>query len=154
MNSVRWRLFLLLIAGIAAPAAAEPKAAFVARCGMCHQAGGEGLAGQFPRLAGRAAAMAQAPEGRSYMARVVLWGMAGRIMVEGAPLAGVMPGMAGMADAEIAEALSHAITLGKPAKPAKPFKAAAIAAVRAAGRVSMADNAALRATLVEKGLIK
>jgi mono/diheme cytochrome c family protein len=139
---------------MATPAVAEPKVAFVARCAMCHQAGGEGLAGQFPRLAGRAATIAQSPEGRAYMARVVLWGMAGPITVDGAPLTGVMPGMASMTDAEIAEILSHAVTLGKPAKPAKPFKPAEIAAVRAAGRVSMADNAALRATLAASGVIK
>lgn len=154
MISNRWHLALLVAAGVAAPVAAEPKAAFVARCAMCHQAGGEGLSGQFPRLAGRAAGIAQSPEGRAYMARVVLWGMAGPITVEGAPLMGVMPGMASMADAEIAEILSHAVTLGKPAKPAKPFKAAEIAAVRTAGRVSMADNNKLRADLSSKCLIK
>ena len=154
MISNRWHLALLVVAGLATPAAAEPKAAFVARCAMCHQAGGEGLSGQFPRLAGRAVGIAQSPEGRAYMARVVLWGMAGPITVEGAPLMGVMPGMASMADAEIAEILSHAVTLGKPAKPAKPFKAAEIAVVRTAGRVSMADNNALRAKLAGSGVIK
>lgn len=154
MISNRWHLALAVATGFVTPAAAEPKAAFVARCAMCHQAGGEGLSGQFPRLAGRAAAIAQSPEGRAYMARVVLWGMAGPITVDGAPLLGVMPGMASMADAEIAEILSHAVTLGKPAKPAKPFKAAEIAAVRTAGRVSMADNNSLRATLAGSGAIK
>ena len=154
MISSRWRLALLVLPVLAAPAAAEPKAAFVARCSMCHQAGGEGLAGQFPKLAGRAATIAQSPEGRRYMARVVLGGMAGPIMIDGVRVAGVMPGMATMSDAEIAEILSHAVTLGKPAKPAKPFKAAEIAAVRAEGRPSMADNAALRAKLVSDGVIK
>jgi cytochrome c553 len=144
-----------LTAGFIAPAAhADPKTNFVSRCGMCHQAGGEGLAGQFPRLAGRAAFIAQSPEGRRYMARVVLGGMAGPIEVEGARIAGVMPGMAGVSDADIAEALNHAITLGKPAKPAKPFKPADIAAVRGEGRATMADNRELRAKLVADGLIK
>lgn len=139
----------------AAPAlAADPKSAFVARCAMCHQAGGEGLAGQFPKLAGRAAAIAQAPAGRSYLAQVVLGGMAGRIEVDGAPINGVMPGMASLTDAEIAEVLSHVVTLGKPAKPVKPYKAAEIAAVRAAGKANMADNKALRAQLVSDGVIK
>lgn len=139
---------------VAAPVAAEPKAAFVARCSMCHQAGGEGLSGQFPRLAGRAAQIAQTPAGRHYMARVVLGGMSGPITVDGTPLVGVMPGMSTMSDAEIAEILSHIVTLGKPAKPAKPFKPADIAAVRAEGRPTMADNAALRAKLVAEGTIK
>ena len=154
MISKHWSLALLALPLAAAPAVAEPKAAFVARCSMCHQSGGEGLSGQFPRLAGRTAAIAQSPQGRRYMVRVVLGGMAGPISVDGAPVAGVMPGMATMADSEIAEILSHAVTLGKPAKPAKPFKAAEVAAVRAEGRPSMADNAALRAKLVSDGVIK
>jgi mono/diheme cytochrome c family protein len=143
-----------MLAASAAPAAADPKAAFVARCAMCHQASGDGLAGQFPKLSGRAAAIAQAPEGRRYLARVVLGGMAGKIEVEGVPLNGVMPGMASMSDAEIAEILSHVVTLGKPAKPVKSFKAAEIAAARADGKASMADNKALRAELVTAGVIK
>lgn len=151
--SNRW-MMLVVAAAMAAPAAAEPKAAFVARCSMCHQAGGEGLSGQFPRLAGRAAGFAQSPEGRRYMVRVVLGGMAGPISVDGVPLAGVMPGMATLPDAEIAEILSRVVTLGKPAKPAKPFKPAEVAAVRAEGRPAMAENAALRAKLVESGVIK
>lgn len=157
--SNQWRLGVLVAAALTAPgvaerAWAEPKAAFVARCSMCHQAGGEGLAGQFPRLAGRTAVMAQNPDGRRYMAQVVLFGLSGPVEIDGARISSVMPGMASMSDAEIAEILSHVITLSKPAKPAKPFKAAEIAAVRAAGRVSMADNAALRATLVGSGVIK
>jgi mono/diheme cytochrome c family protein len=152
--SRQWRLALATTALLATPVLAEPRAAFVARCAMCHQATGEGLAGQFPRLAGRAATIAQGPDGRRYMAQVVLWGLTGPIEIDGSRISSVMPGMASMADAEIAEILSHAVTLGKPAKPARPFKPAEIAAVRAAGRVSMADNAALRATLAEKGVVK
>lgn len=154
MKFNRWSAALVVVAGLAAPVAAEPRAAFVARCAMCHQASGNGLAGQFPRLAGRAATIAQSADGRQYMARVVLYGLTGPITVDDKPLMGVMPGMASMSDAEIAEILSHAVSLGKPAKPAKPFKPAEIAAVRAAGRVSMADNAALRARLVSSGAIK
>ncbi len=134
--------------------AADPKAAFSARCGMCHQATGAGLAGQFPRLSGRAAAIAQAPEGRRYLAKVVLHGQAGPIEVDGTRISGVMPGMSSVSDAEIAEILSYALTLGNPAKAAKPFKAAEVAAVRAEGRASMADNNALRARLVNEGVIK
>jgi mono/diheme cytochrome c family protein len=151
------RLYAIAAAALvlAAPAAAaDPKAAFGARCGMCHQATGDGLAGQFPKLSGRAASIAASPQGRRYMARVILFGMAGPIEVEGARISGVMPGMATVTDADIADVLSHVITLGKPAKPAKPFKAAEIAAVRAEGKATMAENAALRAELVGKGLIK
>jgi mono/diheme cytochrome c family protein len=143
---------------VAAPAAADPKSTFVSRCAMCHQAGGEGLAGQFPKLAGRAGAIAAAPAGRRYMTRVVLHGMAGPIEIDGVRVAGVMPGMASMSDADIAAALSHAITLGgkpaKSAKPVKPITAAEVAAVRAEGKATMADNRTLRAQLVTDGVIK
>ncbi len=137
-----------------AHAAAAPKTVYLARCSMCHQANGEGLAGQFPRLAGRAAAIAQKPEGRNYLARVVLHGMYGSISVDGQSITGLMPSMVAMTDAEIADALNHAITLGKPAKAATPFKAAEIALVRAQGKVSSSQNAELRQTLVASGIIK
>jgi len=148
-------LVLALVAMMAVPAAAaDPKAAFVARCGMCHQATGDGLAGQFPKLSGRAAAIAQVPAGRRYLARVVLGGMAGPIEIDGVKLNGVMPGMASMSDEEIAEILSHIVTLGKPAKPAKPFKAAEITAARAEGGANMSSNKALRLQMVADGVIK
>ncbi|WP_353199260.1 cytochrome c [Sandarakinorhabdus sp.] len=152
-------LVLALVAVLATPAAAaDPKAAakaaFVARCGMCHQATGDGLAGQFPKLSGRAAAIAQTPAGRRYLARVVLGGMAGPIEIDGVKLNGVMPGMASMSDAEIAEILSHVVTLGKPAKPAKPFKAEDITAARAEGGANMSSNKALRLQMVADGVVK
>lgn len=148
---------IMMLAALLATMMAVPAQAadggFVARCGMCHQAGGDGLAGQFPRLSGRAAAIAQTPPGRRYLVRVLLGGMAGPITVDGKPLAGVMPGMASLTDQQIAEVLSHAITLGKPARAAKPFTPAEVAIIRAEGRPAMADNAALRAELAAKGVI-
>jgi hypothetical protein len=144
---------LALLLGAAAGPVLAADGGFVARCGLCHQASGDGLAGQFPRLSGRAAAIAQTAPGRRYMVRVLLGGLSGPITVDGKPVAGVMPGMASLTDSQIAEVLSHAITLGKPAKAAKPFSAAEVATIRAEGRPAMADNAALRAELAGKGVI-
>jgi mono/diheme cytochrome c family protein len=138
----------------AGAATATPKATYIARCSMCHQANAEGLAGQFPRLAGRGAQIAQTPEGRHYMARVVLNGMYGSILVDSQSITGLMPSMVAMSDAEIAEALNHVVSLGKPAKAAVPFKAGDIAAVRAEGKVSGTQNAELRQALVTSGIIK
>ena len=129
-------------------------AAYAARCAVCHRAAAEGVAGQFPRLAGRTAAIAQTPDGRAYLARVVLHGMLGTIDVDGRTITGLMPGMATMNDADIAEAINHALVAGTPDKPAKPFTATEIAAVRAAGKVSMGKNAELRMQLVKAGAIK
>ncbi len=134
-------------------ALAVPKATYVVRCAMCHQPGGEGLAGQFPRLAGRGAAIAQTPAGRHYLARTVLHGMYGTILVDGQSITGLMPSMVAMTDAEIAAALNHVLSLN-PTKPATPFKPAEIAAVRAEGKASGSQNAELRQQLVADGTIK
>ncbi|WP_374574440.1 cytochrome c [Phenylobacterium sp.] len=117
-------------------------------CSVCHQAGGAGLAGVYPRLAGRAPKIAAAPAGRRMMAAAVLNGMAGRLEVDGKPLMGVMPGFPQLSDQDLAEVLSYVASLG--GKPAKPFAPAEVAAVRAAGRMSPTQtNALARAVNVE-----
>ncbi len=121
---------------------------------MCHQANAEGLTGQFPRLAGRGAAIARSPEGRHYLARVVLHGMYGTINVDRQAITGLMPSMVAMTDAEIADALNHVISTGKTAKAAAPFKPAEIAAVRAEGKVTGSQNAELRQKLVASGTVE
>ena len=45
----------------ATPAFADGAAVFDANCAFCHQGGGVGVPGQFPRLAGRAGAIAAKP---------------------------------------------------------------------------------------------
>lgn len=137
-----------MLAGlIAAPALAAPPAAWVNNCQVCHQADGAGLPGQFPRLKGRAAAMAATPQGRTYLAGTVVHGAAGRIVVDGKPIVGVMPGFATLPDAGIAAALNHAIAGGNAA----PFKPAEIAAAR---KTTPADVKAARAALVAAGVIE
>ncbi len=145
---------LWFVAGWHNAAAADPKSSYLTRCSMCHQSNAQGLPGQFPQLAGRSAQIAQTAEGRRYLVRVALWGIYGPIDVNGTPINGLMPGVAGASDAEISDVLNHVISIGKPAKPAKPFKPADVAAVRAEGKVSGTDNAALRKTLVASGVIK
>jgi cytochrome c5 len=148
-------VFLGLVLFFGAQAmAADGKAAFLTRCSMCHQAAAQGLPGQFPRLAGRAGQIAQTPEGRQYLVRVALWGLVGPIDVDGGTINGVMPGVATTSDDEMSAILNHLIGLGKPTKAARPFKPAEIAAVRAEGRVPGGDNAALRKTLSDSGVIK
>ena len=137
-----------------AAASATPKTTYLARCSMCHQANAQGLPGQFPRLAGRSAQIAQTAEGRSYMISTVLHGMYGSITVDSQPITGLMPSMAAMTDAEIADALNFVITVGKSAKAAAPFKPTEITAVRTGPKVSGSQNAELRQNLVTSGTIK
>lgn len=146
-------VFATLVIGAASAASAAPGSVYVARCAMCHQSNAQGLAGQFPRLAGRTGEIAATPAGRAYLARVVLHGMYGKIIVDGAALTGMMPGMAAMTDADIAAALNHVVTVKKPARAVSPFTAAEVAAVRAAGKFSGTQNAELRRQLVEEGKI-
>lgn len=139
---------IILMASMAAPAAAAPPPAWKANCQVCHQAEGQGLAGQFPKLSGRAAAIAEKPAGRAYLASVVINGMAGRIVVDGAPIIGVMPSFVTLSDADLASALTFATRGGKAA----PFKPSEIAAARKTkvGNSALMDN---RAALVADGTI-
>lgn len=137
----------ILAASVAAaflilPAAAMADGAktYQQRCSVCHQAGGVGREGVYPRLAGRAPEMARKPTGRKLMTSAVLWGMAGKLEVDGKPLMGVMPGFSQLSDAELAEVLTYVAGLG--GKPAAAFTAQELAGVRAAGRLTpMAVNA-------------
>lgn len=70
-----------LIAALPRISAAEDGAAlFAARCAPCHQAQGQGLPGRYPPLTGLDEWLAT-PQGRHYVARVVMHGFAGPIKV-------------------------------------------------------------------------
>ncbi len=95
-----------------------------------------GVPGQFPRLAGRAAVIAAAPEGRKLLAEIVLNGMSGTVSVDNQPILGVMPPLDSLSDAEAASVLTYLSSLKtEKAKPSS-FKPAEIAAVRASGKLA------------------
>ncbi|MEH3106909.1 MAG: cytochrome c [Sphingomonas fennica] len=144
----------VLAAGAGAQAAA-PDVLFAQRCAMCHQANGAGLPGQFPRLAGRAATLAQSPPGRRYLALVMLNGISGTIAADGQTYAGLMPSLAALPDTDLAAVLTHAVRLAPPAKGPKPapFTPAEIAAVRKEGPLGMARMPAERKALAGAGLL-
>ncbi len=123
-------------AGAATTTAAPGAKVFADHCQVCHQAEAVGVPGQFPRLAGRAALIAAAPEGRKLLATIVLNGMSGRVNVDSQPILGVMPPLDSLSDAEAASVLTYLAGLQtEKAKPA-PFKPAEIAAVRASGKLA------------------
>lgn len=126
---------------------------FSTRCSMCHQPDGAGLPGSFPRLAGRVPVIARSPDGRRYLAMVLLYGLYGPITVDGKPISGLMPSMGSLDDQGIADVLNHVITLQKAGAKVTPFTAAEIAAVRAGGRKTGSDVAAERARLATRKLI-
>jgi len=106
----RW----LLAAACAFPgtaALAEPAGArlFADRCVACHQAGGVGVPGIAPPLAGNVGRMAATEAGREYLARVLLVGLVGPIHVDGVRYTGNMPSQAALGDAELAEVLGYVL---------------------------------------------
>jgi mono/diheme cytochrome c family protein len=139
-----------LLLGSAGAAAADGQSLFDANCAVCHQGGGVGVPGQFPRLAGRAGAIAARPEGKTFLAQVLLNGIGGRITVDGEQILGVMPAFDSLADAELAAVLTY-IT-GLEHKPVA-FGAADIRAVRSQTKKSPGEMAALHTSLAAKKVI-
>lgn len=121
-----------LVAGLTPAMADEArgKALFGADCGLCHQGQGQGVPGQFPRLAGRIAAIAAKPEGRVYLTHVLASGMTGAVKVDGATIVGYMPPFGTLPAADVADILTYVTTLGGGAAVA--FSAADVQAGRAA----------------------
>jgi mono/diheme cytochrome c family protein len=150
-SAVALAVAAVLMPAVAAAQASPPKP-YRQACQMCHQSGAKGLAGQFPRLAGRVDDIAASPEGRRYLISVVLYGLTGRITVDGQPIAGIMTPVSGLPDADIATTLTYLVRLENGAK-AKPFSAAEVAAVRAGERMNPSQVRALREQLVSTGLI-
>ena len=113
----------------------EPNAVYDKNCALCHQKGGTGVSGQFPRLAGRVGAIAATDAGRCYLLDVVLFGMAGQVEVDRVPIVGAMPSFATLSDEELASVLNYVTHLeGAQKQEAKP------------GALTAADAAGARAT--------
>ncbi|HEX3756186.1 MAG TPA: cytochrome c [Rhizomicrobium sp.] len=132
----------------AAPALAADKGetVFEANCSFCHQAGGVGVPGQFPRLEGRAGRIAGVPEGRRYLLEVMLNGMAGRVTVDGQDILGVMPSLMALSDTDLAAVLTYVTHLGNT--KAMPFTTKDVAAARALPAMAPGEVAANRAKLI------
>jgi mono/diheme cytochrome c family protein len=147
---------LIGIAGASPLSAAEPasNAVYDATCGLCHQARGAGLKGQFPKLAGRVDRMAADPEARVYLIRTILHGLAGKIEVDGTTVVGVMPSFETLSDADIASVLNYLVALERsPGLKVKAISAKEVAAARAGARIPMQELLAQRATLVASGKV-
>jgi len=144
----------LLAAGLlAAPAdaaAADGAALFDTHCAFCHQAGGVGVPGQFPRLAGRAGAIAAKAEGRKFLPQILLNGMSGRITVDGEQILGIMPAFDSLSDDDLAVVLTY--VSGLDHAPVT-FTADEIMNVRAQSKLSPGDMAAQHARLAAKKIV-
>lgn len=96
-------------------------------CVGCHQVGGTGVPGEYPRLAGRVSKIASDPRGRAFLAQLMLAGMSGTITVDGRKILGIMPGFDNLKDDELAAVLNYVVGLegGKGARFASQTLAAA-----------------------------
>ena len=143
---------LMLITATAAPneVCADGAQVFDTSCAFCHQAGGVGVPGQFPRLAGRAGEIASKPEGKKFLPQVLLNGMSGRVSVDGEQILGIMPGFDSMSDDDMAAVLTY--LTGLDHTPVA-FSADDIKAARAQPRLAPGDVAAQRADLAEKKIV-
>jgi mono/diheme cytochrome c family protein len=83
----------------------EGQKVFNAACVACHQPNGQGLAGQFPPLAGSEWVMAEGP---NRIIRIVLHGVGGPLNVKGADFNNIMPPWRdAFTDAQIAAVLTY-----------------------------------------------
>lgn len=80
-------------------------------CVGCHQVGGTGVPGEYPRLAGRVDAIASDPRGRTFLAQLMLTGMGGTISVDGRKILGIMPGFGDLSDDDLAAILNYVVGL-------------------------------------------
>lgn len=120
-------------------------------CAMCHQVTGQGVPGQFPRIAGRADLIARSAKGRQYLCTLVLYGMTGRVTIDGNPLLGVMPPLGQLTDQDLADALNHVMHFGK--SKVRPFTAAEVKAQRRPTPLSPTEVYQMRSQLVTAGVI-
>jgi mono/diheme cytochrome c family protein len=107
---------------------------YAANCAACHQAGGTGVAGAFPPLAGHVPDLLKPADGRVYIGKVLLFGLEGAITVNGGNYAGAMPSWQAFSDNDITAVLNYVSNAWDNGKslPAgfKPFTADEIKALR------------------------
>lgn len=86
---------------------ASGKRLYTVNCASCHQAGGGGVAGQYPPVAGADLVLSQGGYGENHLVKVMLHGLVGPLQVSGAMYNGNMPGWAGsLKDEQIAHILT------------------------------------------------
>jgi mono/diheme cytochrome c family protein len=80
---------------------------YAANCAACHQAGGTGMADAFPPLAGHFPDLLKPADGRTYVGKVLLFGLEGNISVNGGNYAGAMPAWETLSDNDVAAVLNY-----------------------------------------------
>jgi nitrite reductase (NO-forming)/hydroxylamine reductase len=126
------------VAGAATNAAqvAQGKTVYDTVCLACHQADGKGLPGAFPPLAGSDYLLGD----KDRAIGVVISGLQGEVVVNGAKFNSVMPAMVQLSDQDIADALTYAMnSWGNAGGPVTVPQVAAVRA-KAAATPKQADS--------------
>lgn len=126
---------VLLLAGCSPK---SPKSLYGNNCGICHH-GGDGMPGSVPPLVRRIDKIAATPEGRHYLADVLMHGVSGRIMANGQPYNAEMPPFRYLKDEDVASILTWLSARGgrEKAPAISPSDiAAARGAAKSAGQVA------------------
>ncbi|HEY0825590.1 MAG TPA: cytochrome c [Ramlibacter sp.] len=108
----------------ASTGAVDGKQVYAANCVACHQAGGTGVAGVFPPLAGSEWVQGEP----RVLANILLHGVEGELQVKGATYKGAMPGFSRLGDAELAAVANY--VRASWSNQAPPMDAALFAAER------------------------
>lgn len=121
-----------LVAGVCSGQdAANGAALYVTHCVACHQPEGEGAAGIAPPLAGTLSNRAALQDGLAYIARVMISGMNGPIVVQGQPYNGNMPSFAALGDMDLQAILSFVLERFNAGSPAPSLEMLAAVRVKA-----------------------
>jgi nitrite reductase (NO-forming) len=105
------------------------KVLYERNCAFCHQPEGEGMVGTFPPLAKADYLQALAEKtDRAELIRIPLFGLTGKITVNGSDYYGEMPPISGMSDQDLATVLTY--TTNSWGNHARPFTAAEVKKVR------------------------
>ena len=144
------RLIALLLVLPWTAMAADGAALYAQRCAVCHMPQGQGIAGHAPPLTGMEAWLAT-EQGRRYIARAVVHGLAGEIKVQGQSYSALMLTFRWrLGNEDLAAVLRHvAETINKPAPGYEPISLEVLSAARAASGRDV-DTLALRAQLPER----
>jgi mono/diheme cytochrome c family protein len=128
----------------AAASDAEGARVYAASCGACHQPAGTGIPGAFPPLVKHVPALLGQPSGREYLIKAVLFGLEGKVRIDGADYQNVMPPWNALSNADLAAVLNYVSGTwrNRTLLPAA-FKPFAAADVEAARRPAMTSTAVL-----------
>ncbi|MBS0961280.1 c-type cytochrome [Acetobacter thailandicus] len=148
--SLRFVVLCLAATSLTGCSKKSPQRLYGMNCGICHHSG-DGMPGSVPPVRGRINIIASTPEGKRYLADVLINGLSGAIVVDGKPYDSYMPSFDRLKDEEIATILNWLSARGDT-KPAPTLTAADIAEARAR-HISTPKVSAERAELHKKSLI-